>query len=135
MAAHVSELHERPELLPPLALAYIGDAVYELFIRERLLEGGARKVGELHSAATDYVRARAQAQALRTLQPDLTPVEQEVARRGRNSAGRGPRSGDPAEYGQATAFEALVGYLYLSGARERLRQVLEAAVHAIEDPT
>lgn len=121
-----------PEQLPGLTLAYVGDAVYELFIRRRLIESGGRHVGKLHAAATGYVRASGQAAALQVLTDTLSPVEAAVARRGRNAAGRGPRSGDAADYGQATAFEALVGYLYLSGATERLQELLEAAARATE---
>ncbi|BDG62131.1 Mini-ribonuclease 3 [Caldinitratiruptor microaerophilus] len=125
----------RPELLPALTLAYVGDAVHDLYVREWLVrQGGAQPAGRLHRAATAYVRAGAQAAALRALLPELSPVEADIVRRGRNARpAHAPRGADAAEYQAATAFEALVGYLYLSGQRERLRAVLARAVaHAGE---
>lgn len=118
-----------PEQLPALVLAYLGDAVYELYVREQLIRAGARRPADLHRATTGYVRAQAQARALAALSPGLSPVEADVVRRGRNARPRhAPRGVHPAEYAQATAFEALVGYLYLAGQRERLAQVLAAAM-------
>lgn len=116
-----------PEALPPLTLAYLGDAVYELYIRDRVLRApGARRPGQLHRAATGYVRAQAQARAMRDLQPELSETEADVVRRGRNAkTAHTRRHADPADYAMATAFEALLGYLYLSGQHERLAHVLE----------
>lgn len=118
-----------PESLPPLALAYLGDAVYELYVRERVLrESGGRRPAQLHRAATAFVRAQAQAEALRNLEPELTELELDVVRRGRNA--KSPhtrRHAVPADYSLATAFEALVGYLYLAGERDRLSYVLARA--------
>lgn len=121
----------KPHLLPALTLAYIGDAVYELYVRRRLVAAGTCKVGRLHAAATRYVRAGAQAAAMRELMAKLSPEEEVVVRRGRNArAPNVPRGAAPAEYHLATAFEALVGYLYLSGSEERLQMVLESAWQA-----
>jgi len=120
-----------PEQYPPLALAYLGDAVYELYVREWLLHQGGRRPGALHRAATGYVRAHSQAEALRALLPELTEVEAEVARRGRNAKPRhSVRGADRAEYALATGFEALVGFLYLRGDWQRLQAVLARAVQA-----
>lgn len=124
-----------PLLLPPLTLAYVGDSVYELFVRHRLLELGQVKVGDLHRAAVGYVRAQAQADALAEIHPQLTADEQEVVRRGRNAKGHAPPKGsDAAEYAAATAFETLLGFLYLSGREERLSQILAAAARHVEQP-
>lgn len=124
--------HHHPEQYPPLALAFMGDAVYEAYVREWLLHQGSRRPATLHRAATGYVRARGQAEALRALLPDLTEAEAEVARRGRNAKPRhAPRGADPGEYALATAFEALVGYLYLRGDYERLQTVLSRAVASL----
>lgn len=118
-----------PESLPPLALAYLGDSVYELYIRDRVLRAAAgRRPGQMHRTATGYVRAKAQAGALRDLQPELSELEADVVRRGRNAkTAHTRRHADPADYAMATAFEALVGYLYLSGQEQRLAYVLEQA--------
>lgn len=122
-----------PLLLPPLTLAYVGDSVYELYIRQRLLEAGRIRVNDLHKAAVGYVRAKAQATALADMYQGLTADEQEVVRRGRNAKSHSaPKGSDPAEYAASTAFETLVGFLYLAGREERLGQVLAAAARYIE---
>jgi ribonuclease-3 family protein len=122
-----------PRQLPTLTLAYLGDAVYELFIRQRLLEKGILRPGQLHKAAVGYVRARAQSQALATLEGNLSPDEAEVARRGRNAKSNAARRGaDPKEYAQATAFECLIGYLHLEGRAERLQELLEVAAQQLD---
>lgn len=124
MEAEVSM--ERPQLLPPLTLAYVGDAVYELFVREHLLAAGYARVGDLHKRAVRFVRASAQARALTELLPDLTPAEQDIVRRARNAKGHAaPKGSDPVEYAAATSFEALVGYLHLGGEQERLQAILD----------
>lgn len=127
-----AEVIERPELLPPLTLAYVGDAVYELYVRQHLLVSGKIRVKGLHEAAVSYVRAGAQAAVLREFLPGLSELEQEVVRRGRNAKGQNPRRIDPAEYAMATAFEALVGYLHLAGHHQRLGALLAEAVHLLE---
>lgn len=124
---------ENPALLPSLTLAYVGDAVYELYVRRRLLEQGHVRVGDLHHRAVGYVRARAQAEALGQLMPALSSEEEGVVRRGRNAKGhRPPRGSDPTEYAAATGFEALLGYLYLKAQDDRLAQVLKAAMRCLE---
>lgn len=122
-----------PLLLPPLTLAYLGDALYEAFVRERLLELGYVRVNDLHQHALRYVRASAQAAILGHLMPALTEQELDVVRRGRNAKGHGaPKSADPAEYAASTGFEALLGYLHLAGEEARLRQLLQAAANFVE---
>ena len=129
----VPEPVANPLELPPLSLAYLGDSVYELFVRSRLLDRGLVRVGRLHRAAVGYVRARGQAQALAAILPSLSPEEQEIVRRGRNAKSHAaPKGSNPAEYAAATAFETLLGYLYLAGREERLGQVLAAAAAFIE---
>ena len=112
---------ERAQLLNPLQLAYLGDSVWDLLVRSRLVYAG-RNVHNMHRAATGSVNAGAQAQALSRMQPLLTPQEAEIARRGRNAHARhpAPRNQDPADYQAATALEALVGFLYVTGQEERL---------------
>ncbi len=112
---------EKARLLNPLQLAYLGDSVWDLLIRSRLLYAG-RNVHNMHRAATGSVNAGAQAQALERMTPLLSPEEAEIARRGRNAHARhpAPRNQNPADYQAATALEALVGFLYVTGQEERL---------------
>lgn len=124
---------KNPLLLPPLTLAYVGDAVYELFVRRRLLELGHVRVNDLHKTAVRYVRAAAQAKAVAELLPTCSEEEQDVVRRGRNAKSHAaPKGSDAAEYAAATSFETLAGYLYLAGRYERLEQVLGAAARYLE---
>lgn len=110
------------------ALAYLGDAVIELFIRERLLRSGISKVGELNNEARCCVRAAGQSDAFRNIEDELSEEELAVFKRGRNASRlSAPKSASMAQYRCATGFEALIGYLHLSGERERLLHLLEAA--------
>ncbi len=112
--------------LGPLELAYVGDAVFELLVRTRLARHGAR-VGELHRAAVAYVSAPAQAAAVERLLPLLTDEELRVYHRGRNAHVHGcPAGCTVSQYHAATALEALFGYLWLSGERERAGALFEA---------
>ena len=104
-----------------LTLAYLGDAVYELWVRTHLLELGHEKVKELHKQAVNYVRAATQARVLRTLLPELDEVEHQVVLRGRNAKGGHPKNVDVVTYRHATAFESLVGYWQLNCQSERMR--------------
>ncbi|KUO70043.1 MAG: Mini-ribonuclease 3 [Desulfosporosinus sp. BRH_c37] len=104
-----------------LTLAYLGDAVYELWARTHMLELGHEKVKELHKQAVSYVRASTQAQILRALLPDLNEIEQHVVLRGRNAKGGHPKNVDVVTYRHATAFESLVGYWHLNRQNDRLQ--------------
>jgi len=111
--------------LSPAVLAYVGDAVYELFVRTLLIERGVRRPDELHRQAVELVRAEAQARFVQEILPDLTEDERELIRRGRNSkAGHVPKGVDPIAYRYSTGFEVLLGYLYLCGRQERLEEIL-----------
>lgn len=116
------------------ALAFLGDAVYETFVRNRVLEQGEIHADMLHRKAVRYVRAESQARALRKLLPMLTEEEMALVKRARNrkSASK-PKNADPVAYKLATAFEALVGFLYLSHQEERLRQIQEQAALLAEE--
>ena len=109
--------------LPPLVLAYVGDAVFELIVRSRLASGGA-KVNTLHRGAVAMVSAKAMAEYYKALEPHLTDVETEVLHRGRNVKSRQIKSAGVGQYHMSTGFEALVGYLFLSRQEERLEQLL-----------
>ncbi|MGB3137706.1 MAG: ribonuclease III domain-containing protein [Nodosilinea sp.] len=99
--------------LSPVALAYIGDAVYELFVRGSLLLP-PKRIQVFHQQVVNQVRAEQQAQQVKQLAPLLNETEQDLLRRGRNASSRGPRRVDGQVYQQSTGFEALVGYLYLT---------------------
>jgi ribonuclease III family protein len=101
------------QALSPVALAYIGDAVFELFVRGVFLNPPCR-IQTYHQKVVSQVRAEQQSRHLAKLVPHLTPEEQAILKRGRNAAPRGPRRVDPEVYQQATSFETLVGYLYLT---------------------
>jgi len=113
-----------PKLLSPLTLAFVGDGVFELFVRERLVCAGNCPVNALHKKSVTQVCCSAQAQASLKLVPILTEQELEVLKRGRNAhTNHVPKNSSPADYHAATAFEALFGYLYLDGKIDRLREL------------
>ena len=115
-----------PDDLSSTALAYVGDAVYTLWVRTHLVRRGPASQRDLHRLTIGEVRAAAQARSLAVLEDVLTPEEQSIARWARNAKiGKGG-GGTAAERHQATAFEALLGHLYLSGQEERLAAVLSA---------
>lgn len=108
-----------------LTLAYLGDVVYELWVRTHLLNNGYEKVNELHRLATQYVRAGTQAKLLHHILPHLDEQELAVVHRGRNAKGAHPKSTDVVTYRYATGFEALVGYWQLTGRTERMLWAFE----------
>ena len=112
----------------PLTLAFIGDTVWDLLVRQRLLQSAAR-VNTLHRHATAWVNAGAQAQALAAIEPLLTEPEADVVRRGANAHAKhvAPRNQDPVAYRRATGLEALIGWLYLTGQHARVHALFEAA--------
>lgn len=119
----------KPKEVPSLVLAYIGDAVYELVVREALVGRGITKVHQLHREAIKYVRASAQAQALFAIEGLLSEEELSVVRRGRNAkSGLPPKGSSVVEYRHATALEALIGYLYLSNQNQRVKELIEKAI-------
>ena len=116
------------------ALAFLGDAVYEVYIRKHVLEKGRQKADRMHRLAVKYVRAESQAKAVRRLMEGfLTEEEMALVKRARNhKTSARSRSADVLPYKMATAFEALVGFLSLGEDRERLEQVVFQAVKIIE---
>lgn len=110
------------QALSPVALAYIGDAVYELFVRGFFLNPPCR-IQTYHQKVVSQVRAERQSHHLTQIAPYLTSTEQDILRKGRNAAPRGPRRIDPQTYQNATSFEALIGYLYLTDPK-RLTELL-----------
>ena len=120
--------------LNPLQMAYVGDTVHDLYVRSMLLSR-RMAVGKMHRQAVRMVSAGAQARMLERIEPELTPEEADIARRGRNSQAKhaAPRHADPADYAHATALEALWGYLYLSGQTMRLDELMKLALTRTED--
>ena len=110
-----------------LELAYLGDALYDLYVREHLIAAGGR-VRNLHRHAISLVCAHAQADALNRLEPMLTEEELGIVRRARNTRQSPPKNADAGEYHKATALEALIGYLYVTGRRDRMNEILSAAL-------
>ena len=116
---------EDVNLMPPLVWAYVGDSVYELFIRTHLVNNTKLNPHKLHIEAINYVKAKAQAEILDRIQEYLTDEEKDIVRRGRNAQNHHlPKNSNIADYSHATAFEALIGYLYLSKQDERLKEIL-----------
>ena len=117
------------KLMSPLTWAYVGDSVFELFIRTHLVETTKLKPHKLHIEAIKYVKAQAQAKILEDLQNILTDKEKEIIRRTRNTENHHlPKNADPADYMYATAFEGLIGYLYLTDQKERLDEILNKCI-------
>lgn len=117
---------QNPNTYSPLALAFLGDAVYGLLVRERLLLAANRPARRLHTLSVQAVNARAQAQAAQKILPMLTEEELSVYKRGRNAhPGHTPKNQSEGDYHSATGLEALFGWLYLHGAEERLRALFD----------
>ncbi|SEN34260.1 ribonuclease-3 family protein [Paenisporosarcina quisquiliarum] len=121
--------------LNSLALAYMGDAVFEQVVREHLIRSGRVRPNILHKEATNYVSAKAQATIVKEMLDKgfLSEDEQAVLRRGRNAkSGSVPKNTDVITYHHSTAFEAVIGSLYLSGQTERLQEVLHFSIDFID---
>lgn len=116
--------------LNPLVLAFVGDAIYEVFIRSYLVDNNRdMSVHKLHVKAISYVKARAQSNIIKELESILTEEEFTIFKRGRNSkSGTVPKNADLQEYRAATGFEALLGFLYLTEQNERLNEILTKVV-------
>lgn len=120
-------------LIPPIALAYIGDAVYEVAVRQYLLSKANMRPNHLHRSATKLVSARAQSRILTSIEAELTEEEQDVVRQGRNAkSGSVPKNADVLEYRHATAFECLIGYLYSSSQHDRMVQLIGLGIELAE---
>lgn len=124
-----------PKLMNGLALAYMGDGVYEQFVRHHLMKKSNIKPNHLHREATKYVSAKAQAKILFLLMDEQFFTEAEVAiiKRGRNGkSGTIPKNTDVITYRNATSFEAIIGFLYLDGQEERLHQLMQRSIELVE---
>lgn len=120
----ISENKINGNSLNGLSLAFIGDAVYEIMVREHLLENGSLQVGKLHKMAVEYVRASYQADVFDFLEPIVDEEERGILHRGRNaSATHVPKGANAIEYRKATGVESLFGWLYLEGKNERIKEL------------
>lgn len=122
-----------PKLLSPGTLAFLGDAVYELYVRQMLVETANMPVNKLHLLAVERVRASFQSNAYSIIEEHLTEEEQAIWKRGRNANGvKAPKNADPVEYRRATGLETLFGYLFLQGKSDRLEELFQMIMSASE---
>ena len=117
-----------------LPLAFIGDSVHTLFVREHCLNNPNFKMENYHTQASRYCKASSQAKALSLLQEYLNEQEKEIVRRGRNAKSKHhAKNASTADYAHATAFEILIGFLYLSENKDRLNELLELSISLLFD--
>ncbi len=117
---------QRANQYSPLTLAFLGDAVYEQLVREKIVLTANMPVKKLHKEAVERVRAAYQSKAVDVIMPHLTEEEEAVFKRGRNATGNTvPKSSNPVEYRRATALETLFGYLHLTGNSERIVELFD----------
>lgn len=117
------------KMLSPLTWAYIGDSVFELYVRAELINKTNLKPHKLHIEAIKYVKASAQAKILEKIKDKLTEEEMEIVRRGRNTQNHHlAKNATVQEYMYSTAFEGLIGYLYLTKQDERLKEILDMSM-------
>ena len=118
--------------LSPLVWAYVGDCVYELYVRTYLVETTKLNPHKLHIEAIKYVKAGAQCKALEQVMCKLTDEEKEIVRRGRNAQNHHlPKNSNVQEYMYSTAFEGLIGYLYLSGKFDRVQEIISWVIEGL----
>lgn len=122
-----------PARMNEIVLAYLGDCVYELYVRNHSVATGEPKVYKLNRMSSERSRASYQAAVIRKIEPGLTETEAGIVRRARNKKITSkPKNADPMDYKNATAFEALVGYLYLIGQTERMEAIIRLALEEFE---
>lgn len=125
-----------PQQMPALMLAYIGDAVFSLYVRTRLLAFEQQHVRVIHTYGAKMVSAKFQSRALKHIEPMLSEEEANIVRRGRNTKSTPTKNASIGEYRYSTGFEALFGYLFLAGNNERLSKLAdEAFVHISREMT
>ena len=120
--------------LSPLTWAYVGDCIFELYIRTKLVNETKLKPHELHIKAISFVKAKAQSEMLYKIQDYLSDEEKDIVRRGRNAENHHlPKNANIQEYMYSTAFEALIGYLYLCKNEDRVKELIEMAIKSKEE--
>lgn len=117
-----------------LGLAHVGDAVYELLVRTSMLESGSAKNSDLHRLTVSYVSAPAQAKAVDAIMSHLTEEEMGVFKRGRNAHVHAvPKNATPGQYGKATGLEALFGWLWLKGRKDRISELFDIIMSEVKE--
>lgn len=125
---------DNPEQISPLALAYVGDAVLELYVRTYLVWEGRRNVNALHKKAVKFVNASTQAKLLKSLENNLSAEEMTIAKRGRNAkSGHTPKNADMLDYRFSTGLECLIGYLYLKEDYQRVDDIFKSLLKIVEE--
>ena len=114
-----------PNQYSALTLAYLGDCVYEMYVRSHLVSDGNHKVNDLHKAATKFVRASAQANFYHRIETLLTEEESAAFHRGRNTKSHPPKNADVLDYKVATGVETLLGHLYIKGDFKRISELMD----------
>jgi ribonuclease-3 family protein len=118
----------------PLALAYIGDCVFDLIVKSLVMNEGNQSVQKMHKRTSDLVQASSQSRMMRTLQPLLTEEEHAVYKRGRNTKAVSPAKNQSlTDYRRATGFEALMGFLYLEGRYDRMMELVKIGFNDVEE--
>lgn len=121
-----------PSQLSPLSLAYIGDAVYEMYIRSYIMKDCNMPVAKLHKAATRFVSATSQAEIVKNISDEFTDEEMSVYKRGRNAHSyTSAKNADIVDYRMATGLEALIGYLYIKKETGRLEEIIARSIDVI----
>lgn len=120
--------------LSPLTWAYVGDCVYELYVRTNLVNKTRLKPHKLHIEAIKYVKAQAQAEILQSMMEALSEEENDIVRRTRNTENHHlPKNAEPQDYMYATAYEGLIGYLYLTKQEQRLKEILDMSIKKLDE--
>ena len=115
--------------MSPLTWAYLGDSIFETYIRDYLVDTTNLKPNKLHRKAIMYVKAKAQADVIKKLDAYLTDEEKDIVKRTRNTENHHvPKNADKADYMYSTAFEALIGYLYLTNQEKRIKELVEMII-------
>lgn len=127
------EFTQRPNDYNPLVLAYIGDSLYDVYVRSRIIsEYGGLSAHKMHVKAIKYVQAHGQSEAVKYIEAELSEDELAAYKRGRNTKSYTvPKNADVGEYRRATGFEALIGWLYVGGKTERMNELMEKSFNAV----
>lgn len=129
---NIAEAHTKADEISPLTLAFVGDGVYDLLVREYLVRRANRPVGELNKIKVSLVNCKSQAKFAKSIMPALTEKEISVYKRGRNAAPKcTPKNGSVADYHSATGLESLFGYLHLNGENERVNELFSLILHTV----
>ena len=127
---NITVSHTKTDEISPLTLAFVGDGVYDLLVREYLVRKANRPVGELNKIKVGFVNCKSQAEYAKILLPHLSEKELSVYKRGRNAAPKcTPKNGSVADYHSATGLECLFGYLHLNGETSRINELFGMILH------